>query len=235
MQRVSAEDVVRERLDTVPTPAAEDLASARDALGDAEARRVRGPVGGRPAHRARLRTARARRADGAVPARARGRARARDAAAAHGRASSSTHERALEGDEVGARVVLAGADAGRPARPLRAPARRRRGRARAEPGRPAPRGRASGASSSSRCAPRAGAGTCSARPTLRARDPLGFLAWESTADTRPELRVYPREEVLRRVLAPRETQVFARQRGRAREGRGDRVRRHPAAGRRATR
>jgi hypothetical protein len=28
VQRVSAEDVVRERLDTVPTPAAEDLARA---------------------------------------------------------------------------------------------------------------------------------------------------------------------------------------------------------------
>jgi uncharacterized protein (DUF58 family) len=34
----------------------------------------------------------------------------------------------------------------------------------------------------------------------RARDPLGFLAWESSAGTRPELRVYPREEVLRRSL-----------------------------------
>ncbi len=43
---------------------------------------------------------------------------------------------------------------------------------------------------------------------LRARDPLGLLTWEFTADTRPELRTYPREEVLRRVLAPAETQVF---------------------------
>jgi uncharacterized protein (DUF58 family) len=43
---------------------------------------------------------------------------------------------------------------------------------------------------------------------LRARDPLGLLTWELTADTRPELRTYPREDVLRRVIAPAETQVF---------------------------
>jgi uncharacterized protein (DUF58 family) len=46
-------------------------------------------------------------------------------------------------------------------------------------------------------------------PTFfRARDPLGLIAWESTAETRPQLRVYPREDVLRRVLQPVETQVF---------------------------
>jgi uncharacterized protein (DUF58 family) len=44
---------------------------------------------------------------------------------------------------------------------------------------------------------------------LRARDPLGLLTWELTADTRPELRTYPREDVLRRVIAPVETQVFS--------------------------
>ena len=43
----------------------------------------------------------------------------------------------------------------------------------------------------------------------RARDPFGLLVWETTAPTRPELRVYPREDVLRRVLQPRETQVFS--------------------------
>jgi uncharacterized protein (DUF58 family) len=43
---------------------------------------------------------------------------------------------------------------------------------------------------------------------FRARDPIGLLAWESTAETRPQLRVYPREDVLRRVLTPAETQVF---------------------------
>ena len=43
---------------------------------------------------------------------------------------------------------------------------------------------------------------------LRASDPLGLLTWELTADRRPELRTYPREDVLRRVIAPAETQVF---------------------------
>jgi uncharacterized protein (DUF58 family) len=43
---------------------------------------------------------------------------------------------------------------------------------------------------------------------MRAGDPLGFLSWETTADARPQLRTYPREDVLRRTLAPRETQVF---------------------------
>jgi uncharacterized protein (DUF58 family) len=44
---------------------------------------------------------------------------------------------------------------------------------------------------------------------MRARDPLGFLVWEAAVPTRPELRAYPREDVLRRVLQPRETQVFS--------------------------
>ena len=44
---------------------------------------------------------------------------------------------------------------------------------------------------------------------LRAGDPLGFLRWEATGESRPQLRTYPREDVLRRTLAPRETQVFA--------------------------
>jgi uncharacterized protein (DUF58 family) len=42
----------------------------------------------------------------------------------------------------------------------------------------------------------------------RAADPLGFLRWETVAPTRPQLRAYPREEVLRRVVTPAETQVF---------------------------
>jgi uncharacterized protein (DUF58 family) len=43
---------------------------------------------------------------------------------------------------------------------------------------------------------------------LRARDPLGLLVWETTAGARSELRVYPRADALRRILQPRETQVF---------------------------
>jgi uncharacterized protein (DUF58 family) len=42
---------------------------------------------------------------------------------------------------------------------------------------------------------------------LRAFDPLGLLAWESSIDTVQELRVYPREDALRRVLSPREPQL----------------------------
>ena len=44
---------------------------------------------------------------------------------------------------------------------------------------------------------------------VRARDPLGLVSWEETLNLRTPLRVYPREETLRRLLAPRETQVFA--------------------------
>ncbi len=44
---------------------------------------------------------------------------------------------------------------------------------------------------------------------VRARDPLGLLTWEATAETRPELRTYPRESVLQRVVQAADTQVFA--------------------------
>jgi uncharacterized protein (DUF58 family) len=43
----------------------------------------------------------------------------------------------------------------------------------------------------------------------RATDPLGLLSWETTFDVREPLRVYPREEEVKRLLAPRETQVLA--------------------------
>ena len=43
----------------------------------------------------------------------------------------------------------------------------------------------------------------------RASDPFGFVRWEAVAATRPELRAYPREDVLRRIVQPAETQVFA--------------------------
>ena len=44
---------------------------------------------------------------------------------------------------------------------------------------------------------------------VRVRDPLGLLTWEMTAETRPELRTYPRESVLQRVVQAADTQVFA--------------------------
>ena len=55
---------------------------------------------------------------------------------------------------------------------------------------------------------------------VRARDPLGLLVWETNAATRPELRAFPREDVLRRVLQPRETQVFAGNEVSRRKGEG---------------
>jgi uncharacterized protein (DUF58 family) len=42
---------------------------------------------------------------------------------------------------------------------------------------------------------------------VRAFDPLGLLAWETSIETRQELRVYPREDALRRLLSPREPQL----------------------------
>jgi uncharacterized protein (DUF58 family) len=43
---------------------------------------------------------------------------------------------------------------------------------------------------------------------LRARDPLGLFVYESAFDRRRTLRVFPREEVLRRLLRPAETLPF---------------------------
>ena len=46
-------------------------------------------------------------------------------------------------------------------------------------------------------------------PTLvRARDRLGFHAWETSVGVRQPLRVYPSVETVRTMLAPLETQVF---------------------------
>ena len=56
------------------------------------------------------------------------------------------------------------------------------------------------------------------RVFLRAHDPLGFASWEWVVDRRRPLKVFPREEALRDLLRPVETQVFsgnhpARQKG----------------------
>jgi uncharacterized protein (DUF58 family) len=47
------------------------------------------------------------------------------------------------------------------------------------------------------------------RVFLRAHDPLGFASWEWIADRRRPLKVFPREEALRGLLRPVETQVFS--------------------------
>jgi uncharacterized protein (DUF58 family) len=44
---------------------------------------------------------------------------------------------------------------------------------------------------------------------LRAHDPVGLVTWERTLPDALELRAYPREAVLRRLLRPRETQLYA--------------------------
>jgi uncharacterized protein (DUF58 family) len=56
------------------------------------------------------------------------------------------------------------------------------------------------------------------RVFLRACDRFGFASWEWQVDRRTPLKVYPREEFIRHLLRPLETQVFsgnhvARQRG----------------------
>jgi uncharacterized protein (DUF58 family) len=44
---------------------------------------------------------------------------------------------------------------------------------------------------------------------LRARDVLGFASWEWSVDRRSVLKVFPREEAVRTLLRPAETQVFS--------------------------
>ena len=44
---------------------------------------------------------------------------------------------------------------------------------------------------------------------LRARDALGFYAYDVRSQAEQELKVFPREEALRALLRPRDTQVFA--------------------------
>jgi len=47
------------------------------------------------------------------------------------------------------------------------------------------------------------------RVLFRARDTFGFRSWESAAGEPKPLRVFPREETLRALVPPLETQVFA--------------------------
>jgi uncharacterized protein (DUF58 family) len=46
------------------------------------------------------------------------------------------------------------------------------------------------------------------RVFVRARDPFGLVRWEQELDRRAPLKVYPREELLRALLKPHDTQVF---------------------------
>src|SRR5204863_9046401 len=47
------------------------------------------------------------------------------------------------------------------------------------------------------------------RVLLRARDRFDLVTWEWAVDVRLPLKVYPREEFLRELLRPAETQVFS--------------------------
>ena len=47
------------------------------------------------------------------------------------------------------------------------------------------------------------------RVFLRARDPFSLLRWEDEVDCRTPLKVYPREELVRTLLRPHDTQVFS--------------------------
>src|SRR5213078_3115922 len=55
---------------------------------------------------------------------------------------------------------------------------------------------------------------------LRMRDAAGLLAWEQTLDRAETLRVYPRPEQLRELVAPRETQLFTGNRVSRQKGEG---------------
>jgi uncharacterized protein (DUF58 family) len=46
------------------------------------------------------------------------------------------------------------------------------------------------------------------RVFVRARDPFALIRWERELDRRAPLKVYPREELVRTLLRPRDTQVF---------------------------
>jgi uncharacterized protein (DUF58 family) len=55
---------------------------------------------------------------------------------------------------------------------------------------------------------------------LRAHDPFGLLVAEGMLARTPEIRVYPREDTLRRILQPRDTQVYSGSEVARRKGEG---------------
>ncbi|HZP71779.1 MAG TPA: DUF58 domain-containing protein [Gaiellaceae bacterium] len=55
---------------------------------------------------------------------------------------------------------------------------------------------------------------------LRARDPLGLVSWEGMLARTPSVRVYPKEDTLRRIVHPRDTQVFSGSEVARRKGEG---------------
>ena len=117
-------------------------------------------------------------------------------------------DRALEDDEVGARIVVESATPSTASTSTCACPRGSRCATARTLSRFTSR-RESAANSNCSSVRAAGAVMCSGR-RMRARGILSASSsWETVAPGRPELRVYPREDVLRRVLQPRETQVFS--------------------------
>ena len=55
---------------------------------------------------------------------------------------------------------------------------------------------------------------------LRAHDPFGLFVSEGMLSRTPEIRVYPREDTLRRILQPRDTQLFTGNEVARRKGEG---------------
>ena len=226
VQRISAEDVVRERLDTVPTPAAEDLATDCDALRPSP--KLRGYAGlsavgllGALA----FAPPGARRADGAVPARADAGSRSRPCAAAE-RPVELDHDRALEGDDVAARLVVESAT---PVDRLDLYAAAARGlELAADETRSRSGSRAGERRELDLTLHRQPLGRAHARPAVHPRaGPARPPRLGGGAPTQPQLRVYPRESRPAPRAAAARDAGLRRQRGRAAQGRGNRVRRHP--------
>ena len=127
--------------------------------------------------------------------------------------------RALEGDEIGARVTVAAAT---PVDRLELYLRLPRGITRGEGRNPVALHLGAGEQRDLELTVNAArwGGHVVGPLYLRAFDALGFLAWEATVETRRELRVYPREEVLQRALAPREPQLSSGNEVSRRKGEG---------------
>ena len=201
VRRVRPEDVVASALDTVPTPAPRGRDQTRDARRDGEARRLHGPRRARALPRSGAAPARARRGRCAVRARRRARP-ARRASPDRRRHATPDRERILEGERGRARARRQGLRADRAVRATPA---------------------ASSSSSTDRTRSRSTATRCvtlrvratrwgalpagaRVRPRVRPvpRRPLG-----DAARTSDPLKVYPRAEYLRTLVARSSTQVFA--------------------------
>ena len=229
MQRVSSEDVVREVLETVPTPRAEDVTAAparvtRTASPRLSVTRRSLPSGWSARSRSAGRSWRSSPRRSPCSSRS---ARARRASRGLSVDVELAHERALEGTEVGAVVTF---ETDRAIDRLELLLRLPRGVDVAEGSNAHALRLGAGESrelARSACGARAGACSTSVDVDVRARDVLRLVTWEARFEDPQRLKAYP--SPLDDPAAPRAARdPGARgQRGRAREGRRRRVRRHP--------